>query len=202
MLLSGSIQLRAVFHSQISNIFLYRVSMFSHLSVSKFPSPFLPVDPFNVVNSLHSHSSCYFLYPRISRYSYIRNNNNNNNKILIVIITLGHSPLKSRVFHTTGGLIFHLSADRCKRSYSQFRVDAWSVRRVNLHSTRRLTYNGVPIALCVITVKLYALYCSVYVLQVPFQLAHISFKCEKKKTVCLRPHERSENLIIFNLSLI
>ena len=31
-----------------------------------------------------------------------------------------------------------------------------------IHSTRRLTYNSVSIALCVIRVELTALYCSVY----------------------------------------
>ena len=32
-----------------------------------FPSPFFAVEPFHVVNSLLSHSSCYFLHPQISR---------------------------------------------------------------------------------------------------------------------------------------
>ena len=35
-----------------------------------FPSLFFPVVPFHVVNSLVSHSSCYFLHPRISRSSF------------------------------------------------------------------------------------------------------------------------------------
>ena len=35
-----------------------------------FPSPFFPIDTFLTVNSLLSHSSCYFLHPRISRPSF------------------------------------------------------------------------------------------------------------------------------------
>ena len=42
----------------------------------------------------------------------------------------------------------------------------------HIHSARRLTYNWVSIALCVITVELTALECSVYVLQVPNKLEH------------------------------
>ena len=55
--------------------------MFSHLSVLKyyFTPSFFPVDPFHVVNSLLSHSNCYFLNPLISRSLYNNNNNNNNN---------------------------------------------------------------------------------------------------------------------------
>ena len=43
--------------------------MFSDLSVSKvliFFSQLSPVDPFHAVNSLLSHSNCYFLHPRVS----------------------------------------------------------------------------------------------------------------------------------------
>ena len=36
----------------------------------------------------------------------------------------------------------------------------------HIHAARRLTYNWVSLALCVITVELIALYFSVYILQV------------------------------------
>ena len=49
---------------------MYRVSMFSHLSVPKVVFSFSPSIPSILVNSLLSHSSCYFLLPRISRSSF------------------------------------------------------------------------------------------------------------------------------------
>ena len=54
--------------------------MFSHLSVPKVLFRCnLPVNSFHVVNSRLSHSSCYFLHPRIWRSSLSSGNNNNNN---------------------------------------------------------------------------------------------------------------------------
>ena len=55
------------------NLFvMYRVSLVTHLSVPKFLfflPPFFSIDPLHVVNSLLSHSCCYFLHPQISRSS-------------------------------------------------------------------------------------------------------------------------------------
>ena len=53
-------------------LFFYRVPMFSHVSVHKdlFSFSIFAVDPFHVVNSLLSHSYCYFLHPRILRSSF------------------------------------------------------------------------------------------------------------------------------------
>ena len=51
-------------------LFMYRVSLFSRLSVPEvltLSSLFFPVDQFCA--SFLSHSSCYFLYPRISKSS-------------------------------------------------------------------------------------------------------------------------------------
>ena len=54
-------------------LFMYRVSMFSHLILLKvlilFFFSILPVDPFHARNPLLSHSSCYFLHQRISSSS-------------------------------------------------------------------------------------------------------------------------------------
>ena len=50
----------------------YRIWLFSHLSVPKvlFSFSIFPCRSIHVVNSLLSHSSCYFLDPRISSYSF------------------------------------------------------------------------------------------------------------------------------------
>ena len=42
----------------------------------------------------------------------------------------------------------------------------------HFHSARRLTYNWVSIVVCVTTVELTVLYCNVFVLQMPYYLAH------------------------------
>jgi hypothetical protein len=56
----------------------------------------------------------------------------------------------------------------------------------SIHSARRLTYNWVSITLCVITVELTALYCSVYVLHANWRTLFFfmvsSFKCEGKNS--------------------
>ena len=43
----------------------------------------------------------------------------------------------------------------------------------HIHSERCLTYNWISITLCLITAELTILYCSVYILQVPYLLAYI-----------------------------
>ena len=57
------------------------------------------------------------------------------------------------------------------RSMSMYKCSGWPVSVLN--DSAHFTYNWVSFTLCVVTVMFTALYCSVYILQVPYYLVHI-----------------------------